>query len=156
PDRQIVVLNTDSIPEFRAMVERIVPANDDGGYEIVYSSESLRELVGEPGTVENSPIDISKFRLDRSYSGRGPLVIGRLSRDYIYKFHEDDPALFRALGEDGYRLRVLGGTCLQPQLDDAPNVELIKAGTIAAPEFLRSLDCFIYRTSTTWFESYGR
>jgi O-antigen/teichoic acid export membrane protein/glycosyltransferase involved in cell wall biosynthesis len=156
PDRQIIVLNTNSIEEFRRMVRRISPERDIEGCEIVYSSDALRQLVGTPGSVENSPIDVEKFATGRTYRSQGPLTVGRLSRDYIYKFHENDPKLFRTLGEDGYRLRVLGGTCLRPELEGARNVELIEAGTIAAPEFLQSLDCFIYRTRTTWFESYGR
>jgi lipopolysaccharide exporter len=156
PDRRIIVLNTNSIEEFRRMVRRISPEDDVDGCEIVYASEGLKQLVGSPGVVENSPIDIDQFAHDRNHAANGPLTIGRLSRDYIYKFHEDDPALFRRLGEDGYRLRVLGGTCLQPRLQGARNVELIEAGTIPSAAFLNSLDCFIYRTSTTWFESYGR
>jgi lipopolysaccharide exporter len=156
PDRKIIVLNTNSIDEFRRMVRQISPLNDVDGCEIVYSSEGLKHLVGSPGLVENSPIDISRFSGDRRDTARSPMTVGRLSRDYIYKFHENDPALFRRLGESGFRLRVLGGTCLQPQLAGARNVELIKAGAISAPDFLQSLDCFIYRTSTTWFESYGR
>ncbi len=156
PDRQIIVLNTNSVEEFRRMVRKISPDRDVDGCEIVYAGEGLKQLVGSPGLVENSPIDIDQFAHERNYNVNGPLTIGRLSRDYIYKFHEDDPALFRRLAEGGYRLRILGGTCLQPQLRGARNVELIEAGTIPAAEFLASLDCFIYRTSTTWFESYGR
>jgi O-antigen/teichoic acid export membrane protein/glycosyltransferase involved in cell wall biosynthesis len=156
PDRRIIVLNTNSVEEFRRMVRRISPVSDIEGCEIVYSSDALRQLVGTPGSVENSPIDIERFSTNRTDRSPGPLTIGRLSRDYIYKFHERDPQLFRKLGESGYRLRVLGGTCLKGELEGARNVELIRAGAIAAPEFLQSLDCFIYRTRTTWFESYGR
>ncbi len=156
PDRQIVILNTNSVEEFRRMVRRISPRNDVEDCEVVYSSEGLKHLVGSPGLVENSPIDVSRFAHTRNYGANGPLTVGRLSRDYFYKFHEDDPALFRALGESGFNLRILGGTCLESKLDGARNVELIQAGTIPAPDFLKTLDCFIYRTSISWYESYGR
>jgi O-antigen/teichoic acid export membrane protein/glycosyltransferase involved in cell wall biosynthesis len=156
PDRQIVVLNTDSRKEFHRMLERLSSKWAPKTCEIVYSSDGLRRLIGSPGVVENSPIDIKRFETMRDYSMTGHMVVGRLSRDYIYKFHEDDPALFRALGQVGYRLRVLGGMCLKQKLEGVPNVELLEAGSIPSPEFLRSLDCFIYRTSTSWYESYGR
>ena len=49
PDRQIVVLNTNSVEEFRRMVRRISPRNDVEDCEVVYSSEGLKHLVGSPG-----------------------------------------------------------------------------------------------------------
>ena len=36
------------------------------------------------------------------------------------------------------------------------NVELLRAGAEEPAVFLRSLDCFVYRTSARWFEAYGR
>jgi glycosyltransferase involved in cell wall biosynthesis len=41
-------------------------------------------------------------------------------------------------------------------LGATPGVELLPAGAEDPARFLRSLDCFVYRTSTRWFEAYGR
>ena len=157
PARQIIVYNTDSVDLLFQLARRIAPRDGMDRCEIVYASEKLRDAVSLPGVVEESPIDLNKFAPgSRERSSDSPFVVGRLSRDYSYKFHEDDPALFRCLGEAGFRVRLLGGTCLRAELDNAQNVELIETGGIPAPDFLRSLDCFVYRTSTTWFEAYGR
>jgi glycosyltransferase involved in cell wall biosynthesis len=49
-----------------------------------------------------------------------------------------------------------GGTCLASRLTGTPNVELLPAGAESVAAFLRSLDCFIYRTNAQWFEGFGR
>ena len=53
-------------------------------------------------------------------------------------------------------MRILGGTCLARELANIPGIELPPAGAEDAATFLRTLDCFIYRTSERWFEAYGR
>jgi glycosyltransferase involved in cell wall biosynthesis len=157
PTRKIIVFNTDNVDRLFEMARKVSPRDGIDGCEIVYAGEELRDAVSLPGIVQASPIDLSKFSpSSRKRSSNSPFVVGRLSRDYTYKFHDGDASLFRRLGEAGFRVRVLGGTCLRAELENAQNVELIEAGAIPAPDFLRSLDCFIYRTSTTWFESFGR
>ena len=56
-------------------------------------------------------------------------------------------------------VRLMGGTILMrhfppSRADDA--IELLPPGATDAASFLRSLDCFFYRTSPRWFEVAGR
>jgi glycosyltransferase involved in cell wall biosynthesis len=124
--------------------------------EIVYTSKELRRRHRGNGCVLESPVDVARFRPWRIVSPARPFTIGRLSRDIRSKHHEDDPVLWRELAEAGCRIRIMGGTCLADELREVPNVELLPAGAEDAASFLRSLDCFVYRTSEQWFEAYGR
>jgi glycosyltransferase involved in cell wall biosynthesis len=87
---------------------------------------------------------------------RAGFTIGRMSRDDATKHHDEDASLYRMLAALGYRVRVMGGTCLAPQLAGTPNIELLHAGAEDPATFLRSLDCFYYRTNERWFEGFGR
>jgi len=128
--------------------------------EIVYCSEHLRDSVDRPGTVEIPLIDIDLFRPaagDGTARERGAqFVVGRLSRDTPLKHHPEDPGLYRRLAAEGCRVRVMGGTCLADELGDVENIELLPAGSVDAWEFLRSLDCFFYRTDDSLVEGHGR
>jgi len=156
PTRRIIIFNTKDPEELKRMAAQISPAKGIDDCEIVYSDEALR-INGKPGQVHESPIDIAKFvNAAPKTKSRGPFSVGRLSRDYRWKFHEDDPRLFRRLSELGMRIRLLGGECLRDELVGAEGVETLPEGSIPAAEFLYSLDCFIYRTSSTWLESFGR
>lgn len=154
PERKIVVLNIDDAENAERVIERIT-AHGSNGCEVVYASEQLKSRFRYPGTVEDSPIDIGTFTPSVEARDRA-FTVGRLSRNYRYKFHEEDPELFRRLDESGVRVRIMGGNCIAGDLPDTKNVEFIETGAIAAPDFLRSLDCFVYRTSRNWLESYGR
>jgi len=61
-----------------------------------------------------------------------------------------------ALARAGCRVRLMGATCLASELAGVPNIELLPACSEDPAMFLRSLDCFVYRTSMRWFEAYGR
>ena len=123
--------------------------------EIIYTSDALRIRHGGNGPVLESPVDTRRFH---PASGRPPrpFTVGRMSRGIRIKHHAEDPTLWRALAYAGCRVRIMGGTCLAAELAGTPNIELLPAGTEDAATFLRSLDCFIYRTGRGWFESYGR
>jgi len=105
--------------------------------------------------VLESPIDVQRFRPVGVARKRG-FTVGRLSRDIRSKHHDDDPALWRALAEAGCTVRLLGARCLEPELSGIANIELLPAGAEDPAMFLRTLDCFVYRTSDSWFEAYGR
>jgi len=153
-DRAIIIYNTDQPDRLAKNVARL----ERGGHavEIVYTSRALRHRHGGNGHVLESPIDVARFRPWRLVRPLRPFTVGRLSRDFRSKHHEDDPALWRALAGRGYRVRLMGATCLASELAGVPNVELLPAGSEDAATFLRSLDCFVYRTSARWFEAYGR
>jgi glycosyltransferase involved in cell wall biosynthesis len=77
-----------------------------------------------------------------------------MSRDVDFKHHADDPAFYGRLVEDGCDVRLLGGTVLAPRC--GPGVTLLPVGAEEAADYLRSIDCFYYRTAPHWFETYGR
>jgi Glycosyl transferases group 1 len=157
PRRRIIVFNTNNPEELTRMATQISPRNGIDGCELVYSDETLQTLIGRPGPVHKSPIDLARFQPVRSTpTSAANFTVGRLSRDYRYKFHEDDPQLFCRLSELGFKTRLLGGNCLAEELAGTDRVEILGEGQVPAPQFLKSLDCFIYRTSSNWFESFGR
>jgi glycosyltransferase involved in cell wall biosynthesis len=152
-DRLILGYNTLVKPEMKyAMIERL---RRIGPLEIVYGSQLTRSLVGETGTVLYSRIDLGRFRPVARPPARR-FTLGRLSRDVLYKHHPDDVALYRHCAGRGAAVRIMGGTCLAPLLGDASGVELSAAGAEPAQAFLRSIDCFFYRTALNWAEAGGR
>ena len=120
----------------------------------------VRGCIAPGGVIHPSAIDVESFAAARraaSLRPERPLVVGRLSRDTHLKFHPDDPALFRFLGERGVVVRLMGATCIADRLRDAPGVEVLPAGAEASAAFLASLDVFLYRVSPTgWLEASGR
>lgn len=122
---------------------------------LVFPSGRLKEAVAMDGFVEPSPIDIRQFRPSANCR-TDRFTIGRLSRDELYKHHEDDPSLYKMLALSGCRIRIMGGTCLDDYLaTDKEGIELLPAGMEPAEEFLRNLDCFFYRTGL-FEETFGR
>lgn len=125
--------------------------------ELVFVSRSLQLTAGLPGRVVRSPMDIQPFlqaaatRKARS----APLTVGRVSRDAPDKHHPQDPMLYRMLAARGWRVRILGGTCLAGELRGVAGVELLPAGAEDTVDFYQSLDIFFYRTGAT-VEAYGR
>ena len=129
--------------------------------ELVYASENLKVDAGRPGLVEDSPIDLDAFYprpgAETTEPTPAPFVVGRASRDDPEKFAESDPVLFSRLAACGYRVRLAGGTCLRELVPQHPLIEI--RGMLpphVLPQFLQSLDCFVYRTSSVWQEAYGR
>jgi glycosyltransferase involved in cell wall biosynthesis len=152
-DRVVIVYNTDQPDRLAKNAGRLARAGHR--VDVVYTSRALKQRHRGSGPVLESPIDIERFRPSTG-THHAPFTVGRLSRDIRTKHHEDDPRLWRALARAGVRVRIMGGTCLAAELGDERNVELLPAGSEDAATFLRSLDCFVYRTSAGWFEAYGR
>lgn len=124
--------------------------------EVVFMSESLRLSAGWPGSTLRSAIDLSPMMaVQRRVRTEGPLTIGRLSRDVAEKHHALDPSLYRELAARGHRVRIMGGTCLEPALRGVPGIELLPEGAEPAADFLASLDVFFYRIAH-FNEGYGR
>ena len=152
-ERVVILYNTDQPDRLAKNAGRLARAGHR--VDVVYTSRALKQRHRGSGPVLESPIDVERFRPASATRG-APFTVGRLSRDIRTKHHEDDPRLWRALARVGVRVRLMGGTCLAPELADEPNIELLPAGSEDAATFLRSLDCFVYRTSARWFEAYGR
>lgn len=123
--------------------------------EIAYASKLLKEFSALEGRIAAEPIDLREFS-PAPGSENSPFTIGRLSRDLPFMHHPDDLSLYRMLARSGCRIRVLGGNCLSPALQsDDEGIELLSTGAEKAPDFLRTLDCFFYRTGD-WRESSAR
>lgn len=156
PRRTILVYNTD-VPglytQQMAWVERVTGRRP----EAVFASAWLRQSVGGEGPVQVSPLDLTRFAPAASAAGERPFTVGRHSRDSAKKHHQADPALYQRLAAAGMRVRILGGTVLAPQLaGSGERIELLPLNTVPPADFLRSLDCFYYRTSAGFREPHGR
>ena len=124
--------------------------------ELVYTSDLVRDWSGHPGTVEVSPIDISRFSPAPPRAGQ-MFTIGRLSRDAPLKHHSGDAALYRRLAEQRCRIRVMGASdVLRAAIMGNPAIDLLPSCAVEASAFLQRLDCFFYRTSEEWPEPWGR
>lgn len=120
--------------------------------EILYATSMLFASTPElPGIVQESPIDLDRFHPGEGSSST--FTVGRMSRDVPNKHHPDDTELYLNLANQGIKVRIMGGTCLGIE---HPNIELMPVETQIPEDFLRSLDCFYYRTRSDWFETYGR
>jgi glycosyltransferase involved in cell wall biosynthesis len=157
PSRCIVVFNTPDTRELHGFLERI-SGDNIARCELVYASTETAAAAGMPGTVEPSPIDLTRFkpRYQPQHQRHSGFVVGRLSRDIAYKFHADEPAFLARLAAQGMTVRVMGGTCLRETLAPSSGVELLPACAESANDFLSGLDCFYYRTSPEWHEPFGR
>jgi glycosyltransferase involved in cell wall biosynthesis len=163
PRRRIIVFNTPDVFGFNRLehaTNRTFPRRSPS-CEVVYASKMLRTLLGRPGVISHSPINIERFRPTgpmacplATNSGQRPFRVGRLSRDVPEKFHSDDRALFTSLAGHGVEVRVMGGTCLG--LPPSRGVVVTETGTEPSLAFLRNLDCFLYRTDPEWVEPFGR
>ncbi len=154
PRRVILVHNTLNVATLQKRLRRLrgwpLPAT-----ELVFCSRQVARSTRMDGVVQLSPIDLGRFAPAPRPAG-ARFTVGRLSRDTPIKFGPGDAALFRALGAEGIRVRLMGATCLAGTLGGATNVELLPLGAEDPAAFLRSLDCFAYRTAEDWPEPYGR
>lgn len=125
--------------------------------EFAYAGIEVARAIGLPGPILPSLIDLVRFRPRREASRRDTFRVGRMSRDVVDKHHEEAPALYRRLISAGCTVRIMGGTTLRKWIPDVPaGLELLPLGAEEGSTFLQQLDCFLYRTSDQWFETFGR
>ena len=125
--------------------------------ELLYASEWMRRVTGLPGCFEPSPIDTDRFAPRPGTHGRTEFVVGRLSRDDPVKFHPEAAPFFKALASQGCTVKLMGATPLRPPaLEGVGPIQVLRQNAVPAADFLRSLDCFTYRTHPSWTEAWGR
>jgi glycosyltransferase involved in cell wall biosynthesis len=152
----VLIYNTDDAAALAQRLRRVSFAAYAGAkIEVVSSSPGLSTQLGAKLPLLESPIELTPL-LNIRRPAHMVFTVGRLSRDDDHKHHREDALLYRRLAQSGCRVRIMGGTCLSRALDGVPNVELLPEGAETTTAFLRSLDCFIYRTAETWFEAFGR
>jgi glycosyltransferase involved in cell wall biosynthesis len=155
PRRVLVIFNTDQPHWLRDNLARIAASGCSA--EVVYTSVGLRTRHRGVGPVLESTIDLTRFAFqDPRDAPSRVFTVGRLSRDDVTKHHAEDPALYRRLAAAGLRVRLMGATCIARELDGVPGIEILPEGAMSAQTFLRGLDAFVYRTSNTWYEAFGR
>ena len=153
PERVVVIYNSDQPDRLAKNMKRIALSGRDA--EVVATSSALSHRLGRRLPLLESPIELYPF-LGVSRPKRETFTVGRMSRDDSTKHHAEDVDLYRFLARQGIRMRVMGGTCLADRLGGVPGIELLPAGAEEPARFLRSLDCFVYRTRADWFEGFGR
>jgi glycosyltransferase involved in cell wall biosynthesis len=158
PTRTILIYNT-SRPDL--LQDRLDQLQRFGKpkVEIVFAARWLRDACQLSGPIEMSPIDLQRFSPAQGAhdTGRnGRFTIGRLSRDNLKKHHPNDVGIYRHLVSEGGRVKIMGGRCLADELEHVPEVTLLPSGWQEPDLFLKSLDCFFYRTSEKYFEPSGR
>lgn len=156
--RRIIICNT--MPKSPASFEQARRRVAGGGWwpvELAYACEEVSRAIGQPGPVLASPIDLARFSPRPGPRPHDTFRVGRMSRDVECKHHEASPELYRRLIGAGCTVRIMGGTVLRQWMGDAPaGLELLPHASEDAATFLQSLDCFVYRTSDTWYETFGR
>ncbi len=159
PARLLVMHNVDNAPALLDLVQALLDQSSLP-VELLMPSETFRVRCGLPGVAYPTPIDLARFTPGTGHRAAGTLfTVGRLSRNHHHKYHHDEPDLLRRLVDERMRVRLLGGTVLLrhfPPSRPVPNLELLPPGAEEAGSFLRTLDCFYYRTSPHWLEPAGR
>lgn len=156
--RRIILCNTmPKDPAKFAQMRQTVSCHGIRAVEFVYSGVEMAAAIGLPGPVMPSPIDLTRFSPRREASRNGGFTVGRMSRDVLDKHHEGSPALYRQLVFAGCTVRIMGGTILRQWIPDPPaGLQLLPLCAEDSVDFLRGLDCFLYRTHDNWFETFGR
>ena len=155
PDRTVIIYNTPDPEQLLEKRDLLLEAGHRR-IELVYASEDLRATTGLEGTLETSLIDLDKFSPAQVPEPR-PFTIGRLSREVDIKHHAGDPDLYVRLAAAGVGVSIMGPSArIEAKLTGVAGVRLLRTGEIEASEFLKSIDCFFYRTSDSWFEAWGR
>ena len=116
--------------------------------------EFARQFPEYPGPVHPSFIDIEHFS-PQARPANEQFTVGRISRDNDDKHHHDDAELYRRLADLGCHVRLQGAESRRELIDD-PRIEILSEGARPAVDFLRDLDCFLYRIRAGWYEAWGR
>lgn len=153
PKRLILICNTVHLQQLYAMLDKLeLPSLPP--VELVYVSQRLRNVAQLKGVVAPPIMDVTRF--SPALSEPPCFTVGRHSRDTADKHHPDDVSIYRLLSGRGIHVRLMGATVLAPALDSLPNVDILPVGAMDAPDFLRTLSMFFYRTAPGYSEAAGR
>lgn len=119
--------------------------------EIVYVSDMVKRFSGLPGRVVYHIPPRERFQpKPRTSDQARPFTIGRTSTDTLTKHHFSDMNIYRSLAKEGVKIRIVGGTCLTPWLNDESLISLlpvVKQSQLA--DVYNDIDCFYYRVPKT-------
>jgi glycosyltransferase involved in cell wall biosynthesis len=155
PQRLIIVFNTPELLRLNRLLEFIertgLPPPD-----LIFPSDTHRQSTGFPGFVDWGVFDFEAFTPRSRETASRSFTVGRLSRDEDYKHHPHDARLYRGLVDRGMRVRLMGATKVADRFPNFAAIEVLPVGSVPAPDFLHSLDAFVYRTDPCWREASGR
>ena len=150
PQRLTVIVNDMNIAHYR----RHLPLyrQMDADVRVAFTSETQRHLfdADHDGAVHASPIDLQRFSpVPERKAVAGQLRLGRHSRDALDK-HQFlyDPELYATLAAEGVDVDLMGASCIQHLLPPSLRLHIRPSGSMDAADYLRGLDCFVYRTGT--------
>lgn len=130
--------------------------------EITYVSEMVKKIAGLAGEVIHHIPHAERFKpiVKSPYQQSKSFIVGRISTDVLSKHHHSDPKVYRAIADLDMQVRIVGGTCLTPwvnqkqyQHDHISLLPMIPQADVA--QTYSSFDCFYYRTPSTVREAYG-
>jgi glycosyltransferase involved in cell wall biosynthesis len=155
-ERLVIVYNTPELHRLHALLEYCERSGLPRP-ELVFPSEAHRQSAGLGGFIDSGVYDFDVFKPGVRKAVSTRFTVGRLSRDEDYKHHPQDLRLYRALIDRGIHVRLMGASLFAERLRPTEKaIELLPAGALPAPEFLCSLDAFVYRTDPSWRETWGR
>jgi glycosyltransferase involved in cell wall biosynthesis len=130
--------------------------------ELVYVSEMVKQIAGLAGEVIHHIPHADRLKpiVKNSYHPSESFTVGRINTDVLSKHHHGDPKVYRALADLDMQVRVIGGTCLAPWVNQKQyqhhNINLLPMiPQIEVAQTYSTLDCFYYRTPSTVREAYG-
>lgn len=158
-DRIILIHNLCHQNVFYHAMHRLT-LNGKRQIEISYPSELVHRYIGLHGEIayplpnqQRLPLSDKAIRHPRN---NNIFTVGRISRDTKLKHHPHDILLYKQLSNLGIHIKIIGGTCLKPWLENIPNITLLpEIPNTEVPAALASFDCFYYRVTRGWREAFG-
>lgn len=153
-----LIYNQHALPLFYRCMHALTCAGSRN-VNVSYISSALASETGILGTITPPAFDRLRFIGENSTvrrRSREGFAVGKATRDIRYKHHAEDPAMYQLLLDHGYRIELVGATCIQDRLPQHPRLDV--RGEIPQSEmvdFLLGLDCLVYRTSTRKPEGFG-
>jgi len=153
PSRIALIVN---LLDHRSLEVNLAALGRAGHHEIrvAYTSKTLQAMMQPKGSVLYSLIDLDRFPPVNASQAR--FTLGRFSRDKTFKHHHEDAVIYDDVLARGGAVSLMGATALQPQPRWSPHLTHLPAGSESPAAFLRRLNCFFYRTTPGWLETFGR
>lgn len=154
--QKVIVIHNEFAPDILYKGLHRLTLNGKRNVEVVYVSNMLQDAIKLPGSVLHPFPHPARFKPALQNKEERPFTVGRISRDVVGKHYYADPDLYRKLSIQEIRVKVIGGTCLQPWLTDTDHIDLLpEIPQLEVPITLSTLDCFYYRTSINIKEAFG-
>jgi glycosyltransferase involved in cell wall biosynthesis len=137
--------------------------NGKQAVEVMYVSEMVKQIAGLTGEVIHHVSHTERFKpiVKNAYQQSESFTVGRISTDILAKHHHSAPKVYCRLADLGIQIRVIGGTCLAPWVNQTKyqhhNIHLLPMIPQADVALAyNTFDCFYYRTPSTVREAYGQ